>query len=209
MVIRITIDIPECFEHPVLFIMLLYRRLRYGYTFRRIPLTRGMFAIVDPDDYEHLSKFNWHVVDGKETYYAVRIGRKNEKRKGKNIWMHRTILNLNDDQICDHKNHNGLDNRRANLRPVTHSQNMQNRPKRKTKCHSKYKGVSFRKRQNKWVADIQVNSKPKFLGYYDNEIDAARVYYRATKKYHGQYATLNFEKSRNILRRCSGQELRG
>jgi len=158
-----------------------------------------MFTIVDPEDYEHLSKFNWHVVEGKGTYYAVRVGRKSEKRKGKNIWMHRVILNPDEDQICDHINHNGLDNRKANLRPVTHSQNMQNRPKRKTKCHSKYKGVSFRKRQNKWVADIQVDGKPRFLGYFNEEIDAARAYDSAAKKYHGQYATLNFTGKKSLM----------
>jgi hypothetical protein len=179
--------------------------LRYGYAFQRIPLTRGRFAIVDPEDYEKLSKYKWHALQYGESFYAVRIGRKSEARHGKNIWMHRVVLGLDEGEICDHINHNGLDNRKANLRPATHSQNMQNRPKRKTKCHSKYKGVSFRKAQKKWVADIQVNGKPKFLGYFGSEVKAAKAYDRAARKYHGEFAALNFERTRSKLRRCSGR----
>ena len=200
-----TIDIPDRLEKPLLFLLLIYRRLRYGYAFRRIPLTKGKFAIVDPGDYERLSKYKWHALQYRDTCYAVRIGRKSEARCGKNIWMHRAVLGLADGMMCDHINHNGLDNRRANLRPATHSQNMQNRPKRRTKCHSKYKGVSFRTAHKKWVADIQVNGKPIFLGYFDSEIKAARAYDRAAKKYHGQFAALNFERPRSKLRRCSGR----
>jgi len=186
----------------------MYRRLRYGYAFRKISLTRGKFAIVDPADYEKLNKYNWHALKCRDTFYAVRIGRKSEARRGKNIWMHRVVLGLDEGVICDHINHNGLDNRKANLRPATHSQNMCNRPKRKTKCRSKYKGVLFKSAQKKWVADIQVNGRPKFLGYFDNEKKAARAYDRAAKKYHGQYAALNFERPRSKRRRCSGQKLR-
>ncbi len=172
--------------------MLLYRRIRFGYAFRKIPLTKGKFAIVDPKDYKHLSKYKWFAQRGKETFYAVRVGRKSEARNGKNIWMHRVILGLDEGVFCDHINHNGLDNRKVNLRPATRSQNMCNRPKTKSHCWSKFKGVSFRVDQNRWVSEIQVDGKSMFLGYFGDEIGAAKTYDRAARKFHGQFAVLNF-----------------
>jgi hypothetical protein len=98
-------------------------------------------------------------------------------------------------RVVDHRNNDGLDNRRANLRPATQSQNMINRPK-KPNTASKYRGVRWDKSRNLWYSEIHFRYKGrrirKFLGRFKNEIDAAKAYDEAAKKYHGEFARLNF-----------------
>jgi hypothetical protein len=110
-----SITIPDRLLSPFVALVLFYRRIRYGYPFRRIPLTQGKYAILDPEDYERLSKHKWHANKSKNTFYAVRrihIG----KNKWKHIKMHREILDPPDHLYVDHINHKGFDNRKANLR---------------------------------------------------------------------------------------------
>ncbi|MHC4364861.1 MAG: HNH endonuclease [Planctomycetota bacterium] len=106
--------------------------------------------------------------------------------------MHRQIIHIPRNMFCDHINHNGLDNRKANLRPATHSQNLCNRPKRNTKTRSIHKGLEWDKTQRKWKARIQFNSRKIYLGSFSCEIDAAKAYDRAAKLYHGRFAFPNF-----------------
>jgi DNA polymerase-1 len=183
--------------------VLLYRRLRYGYAFCRIPLTQGKYAIVDPDDYRRLSKHKWYAAGSPgNCYYAVRaVMTKNGKKR--RLHMHRQILKVPDDMFVDHINRNSLDNRKANLRPATPSQNGRNRAKYTNGTYSsKYKGVTLHCGKNKpWRAHIQFNHKLISLGSFDDEIRAAKAYDRAAKRYHGEFAVLNFpEPKRRISR---------
>jgi DNA polymerase-1 len=179
--------------------VLLYRRLRYGYAFCRIPLTQGKYAIVDPDDYRRLSKYKWYVVGRPGSQYAVRSHTtKNAKRSA--IYMHREVIKAPDDFFADHINRNSLDNRKANLRPATRAQNVQNRTKfRKGKYSSKYKGVTWNCGHRLWQVDIKFNGNHIFLGSFESEVRAAKAYDRAAKRYHGEFAVLNFPERRRRI----------
>jgi len=105
--------------------------------------------------------------------------------------LHRLIMNSRPDQEVDHKNMNKTDNRRCNLRFCTRQENICNVGKRKGNYTSNYKGVYWHKLMNKWRAQIQTNGIGTRLGYFDDEIDAARAYNNAAKELHGEFARLN------------------
>ena len=152
-----------------------------------IPLSRGKFAIVDAADFELVNRYKWHANKGGRTYYAT----SQEKRRA--ISMHRLILNAPAGLFVDHINHNGTDNRRANLRFCTWAENCRNSLPRQGES-SRYKGVHWCKRRKKFFATITFNRKKRGLGYFDCEIDAAKAYDKKAKELFGEFAYLNFPK---------------
>jgi len=150
-----------------------------------IPLIRGGFAIVDGDDYEKLAKYRWYCEHEGNTSYAVRT------KNGKRIYMHRQILDAPKGKVVDHKDGNGLKNRKSNLRLCTRAQNMRNR-RPWLRCSSKYKGVSWDTCGNHWRARITFNGKKIHIGHFDDEVEAARAYDRKAWELFGEYAYLNF-----------------
>jgi hypothetical protein len=188
----LTIRIPVCLDKIFVWPLLIFRLLHYGYTFRRIYIGEGLYTIVDPDIYYDLIRFNWNVCGNNDgSIYVARVIK--EKRCGrlKTVYMHREIMNAPKGLLVDHKNGVKLDNRIDNLRLATHSQNMINRPKRKNTA-SKYAGLWRDNQRNQWCVRLTVNKKKIWLGRFNDEIEAARAYDQAARKYHGEFARLNF-----------------
>jgi hypothetical protein len=183
----------------ILPLLLFYRRLRYGYPFLRIPLSRGKFAIVDPEDYPTLARHKWYAKDGRRTRYAQRNVRDPLTGKQVLINMHRQILSIPPHLVGDHVNRNGLDNRKANVRPATRSQNAYNTAKPRVPSRSEYKGVHWRSSSQKWRVEITAAGRKTYIGTFHDEVRAAKAYDRAAEKYHGQFAVLNFPAPRPSL----------
>ena len=153
---------------------------------RLIPLSYGKYTIVDAEDYERLSKYQWCAVKERRSWYAKTLD-----KDGKRLALHRLVLNAPKGLVVDHIDHNCLNNRRSNLRLCTQKQNNCNTLPRKG-CSSKYKGVSFNKARKRFIAYIQHNKKRYFLGYFDDEIAAAKAYDKKARELFGEFAYLNF-----------------
>ena len=197
----VTFKLPLWLIWPFLVLVLTWRRLRYGYAFRRIPLTQGQFAIVDPQDYQRLSRYKWRLcrTKGKNVLYAERSIRL-PGGKYSRLLMHRQLIKAPEGYVIDHINGCGLDNRRANLRLATAAQNAWNSKKRNPR--SGYKGVWFAGDKGLWRAAIVCYGRRMHLGYFTDKIDAARAYDAAAITYYKEFARLNFpEESIRVNRR--------
>lgn len=156
---------------------------------KKIPLTQGKFALVDDEDFDRVSKLKWHTKPVYGGWYAATwVGR------GERLLMHRFIVP--GVFRLDHKNKDGLDNQKENLRPATRSQYQANRRKL-TLAESDFKGVS--RNRSKWRAMIGVEGKRFHLGNFDDEISAAHAYDEAAIKSFGEFARLNFPVTKPVL----------
>lgn len=151
---------------------------------RHIPLTQGKYTIIDAADYERVAAFNWCVSASGNRVYAQSY------MNGKTMVLHRFLTNAPAGMVVDHIDHNGLNNRRSNLRICTSQQNLYNsRPHGKT---SRFKGVSWNTRLKRWIASIHHAGRTHFIGQFTDEIEAAKAYDRAAAAMFGEYAYLNF-----------------
>lgn len=157
-----------------------------------IPLTQGKFAQVDDDDFERVSQFKWGLADYSKkrckngTQYAHRTVRLNGKKTTQR--MHQFIMGTGSVWI-DHKDGNGLNNQKANLRQSSRYQNLQNQ---KVREHSsRFKGVTWCSKTKKWRARIHAFGKAMNIGFFSAERDAALAYDSAAIRHFGPFARTN------------------
>lgn len=155
---------------------------------KRIKLTKGRYALVDDSDYDELSNYKWCVIKNLNTFYATSHAYIDDKRT--TIRMHRIIMNPPEGMIIDHKNGDGLDNQKSNLRICTYSENSRNINSHKNST-SKYIGVSYSSSYGTWLSMIMVDGKNKSLGYFKTELEAAIIRNIAARKYYKEFAKLN------------------
>jgi len=138
---------------------------------------------VDDEDYERLSRFNWRVSihKRKKTAYAVAV-----------VKLHRLVLDVADPAVLvDHRNQNGLDCQKLNLRACTAAQNQANRRKNRN-GRSKFKGVQWHKHSKKWMSRISRSGKAR-VSYWNSELRAAVEYDAISRVLDREFACTNFQ----------------
>lgn len=148
-----------------------------------------MDILYDEEDNNLVKGYSWCIqrYPNTDIRYAAAWG----KGYGRRILMHRLIMNAPQGMVVDHINHNGLDNRRHNLRVVTPTENLGNRRRNKNNT-SGYKGIYYEPLRGKWRATIRHNSKIYRLGRFDTATEAARAYDEKAKELYEPGVTLNF-----------------
>lgn len=161
---------------------------------KTLELSQGKVALIDAEDYARVAYYRWQAIrqgQNQNLWHASRT----EWAGGKtriHRYLHHEILGHS--RRVDHKNGDGLDNRKQNLREATASQNGANmrKPVYVRVTTSRYKGVSWEPSRNRWAAYIRVNRVRIHLGRFSEETDAARAYDTAAKEFFGPFARLNF-----------------
>ena len=171
---------------------------------RTIPLTQGFVALVDDADFERVSAHRWCV----HTTRGIRYAKTSARVAGKDttVYLHRFILGVTDPRVhIDHRDHDGLNNQRHNLRACTHAQNHRNERKRRgTSSH--FKGVSWDTYYRKWRALIDANGEQICLGRFAFELDAALTYDEAARQHFGEFAFCNFPPKKTCTNRVLALE---
>ena len=156
---------------------------------REVPLSRGYVALIDAADWPLVSQHRWYSEIKDRTKYA-----RTTRFSGQNriyVYMHRLIVGEPAGLQVDHRDGNGLNNRRSNLRVATGSQNQMNKGAMPNST-SPFKGVSWNSNAGKWAAVIRKNRKNYYLGLFVDEAKAARRYDDAARVMFGEFARLNF-----------------
>lgn len=168
-----------------------------------VPLSKGKFAVVDAADFEWLSRFKWSAQRSRRTFGDVWYARR-RARGGRKMYMHRLIMDAPDGVHVDHKDGDGLNNTRSNLRFATRTQQCYNtrpRPKRAAK-HSRFKGISWHtsnkngRTSGRWRAEIILPGGRRIIRYARTEDAAKELYDAMIREHHGEFARFQSDADR-------------
>jgi hypothetical protein len=155
---------------------------------RRIELTQGYHALLDDEDFARVAAYSWHVAKRRGRRYAVaNVGRGAAKTT---VYLHRLVLDAPPGVEVDHRDGEGLNNTRANLRACTHTENMCNAQPRRGGS-SRYKGVFWCATRGRWLARVKLSGRTRQVGTFTSERAAALAYNAAARALHGEFARLN------------------
>lgn len=159
----------------------------------RLYLSERRYALIDTEDVLRVRQFKWSLTSRRRKTYAQARLAPSRGGDGRTVLLHAFLVPLVSD-TRDHINGDGLDNRKCNLRPATFVENGRNRHSRKAKVTSKYCGVSWFSGRRTWRVQITYNNRNRFIGYFDNEEDAAVAFNVAAQILHGAFASQNLVK---------------
>lgn len=156
-----------------------------------IATPEGKTILLDEADLPIIAGYKWHArafPPQSGRWYAVAFipGTRNRK-----VRMHRLLLSAPQDVLVDHRNGNGLDNRRCNIRFATYGLNRANARVSKNN-KSGLKGVCWNPTEKKWIAHIASNGRFRILGRFTDKEQAARAYDAAARACFGEFARCNF-----------------
>lgn len=150
---------------------------------KELRLSKDLVALVDDEDYDDLVQYNWYPLIGYCTYARAYIN-------GETVMLHNYLVHPPDGLLVDHKDRDGLNCQKHNMRLATRAQNAANSPRIQSETGSGYRGVVYN--WNKWRARIKVCGEFIYLGSFVTKEEAARAYDTAARQHHGEFAVLNF-----------------
>lgn len=156
-----------------------------------VPLTKGFYAVIDPQDAERVLAHSWCVAERDNRLYGQSRVIVPGQSSRQLVYLHRFILDAPDDVLVDHEDREGLNCRRSNLRFASHADNTQNQAIRSDN-RSGYRGVSWSRTEQCWTVSIAANNHRKYIGRFADLVEAAKAYDAVARELHGEFARLNF-----------------